>query len=409
MKNINRKWKKFFAIGIASVMLLTAGSIAAYHGVEASAFDSARAEAIKTVPLTAELLDESKDDDVYRFKFYDQETTDTFSVTVDRKDRTKIQVKSQQEDSSGSKTIQLKKQAVIDLVVSQFPDAEISSVSLNEDDDRYLYEIVFLSDTVRGQYWVNPETGRIVERVLRYGQPMLVMSFGQNDDDNEVQPQQDTFISLEEARVIALEQHPGSRLQSVKYDEEDDRLAIKVSLNNDGREITVQVDAATGEVIRTEFDDDDDYDDNNDNDDDGNIQETDQTDKNPTAPTQTLPSDNKPTDSAQPTETNKPTQAVPSLIGIERVKQIVLSKVPGARILEIELDRDDGRTYYEGEAYANGYEYEFEVDAYTGAIIEWEVDETDDYDDDDDDDYYDDDDDDDDGYYDDDDDDDDDD
>ena len=64
----------------------------------------------------------------------------------------------------------------------------------------------------------------------------------------------------------------------------------------------------------------------------------------------------------------------------------MLSKVPGARILEIELDRDDGRTYYEGEAYANGYEYEFEVDAYTGAIIEWEVDETDDYDDDDDDD-----------------------
>lgn len=406
MKNINRKWKKIFAIGIASVMLLTAGSIAAYHGVEASAFDSARAEAIKTVPLTAELLDESKDDDVYRFKFYDQETTDTFSVTVDRKDRTKTQVKSQQEDSSGSKTIQLKKQAVIDLVVSQFPDAEISSVSLNEDDDRYLYEIAFLSDTVRGQYWVNPETGRIVERVLRYGQPMLVMSFGQDDDDNEVQPQQDTFISLEEARVIALEQHPGSRLQSVKYDEEDDRLAIKVSLNNDGREITVQVDAATGEVIRTEFDDDDDYD-YNDNNDNGNIQETDQTDKNPTAPTQTLPSDNKPTDSAQPTETNKPTQAAPSLIGIERVKQIVLSKVPGARILEIELDRDDGRTYYEGEAYANGYKYEFEVDAYTGAIIEWEVDETDDYDDDDDDDYYDDDDDDDDGYYDDDDDDDD--
>ena len=40
----------------------------------------------------------------------------------------------------------------------------------------------------------------------------------------------------------------------------------------------------------------------------------------------------------------------------------------------MELDRDDGRMVYEGECRKGQMEYEFKLDAQTGAILEWEED-----------------------------------
>ena len=41
---------------------------------------------------------------------------------------------------------------------------------------------------------------------------------------------------------------------------------------------------------------------------------------------------------------------------------------------DFHLDRDDGRLVYEGELRSNGMEYEFEIDAVTGAILDWDAD-----------------------------------
>ena len=53
--------------------------------------------------------------------------------------------------------------------------------------------------------------------------------------------------------------------------------------------------------------------------------------------------------------------------------QIALDRVPGANAqnVKIELDRDDGRYKYEGEIFYNYIEYDFEIDANTGTILEW--------------------------------------
>lgn len=53
--------------------------------------------------------------------------------------------------------------------------------------------------------------------------------------------------------------------------------------------------------------------------------------------------------------------------------QIALNRVPGATAqdVRIELDRDDGRYKYEGEIIYNNIEYDFEIDANTGTILEW--------------------------------------
>ena len=65
-------------------------------------------------------------------------------------------------------------------------------------------------------------------------------------------------------------------------------------------------------------------------------------------------------------------------IGVNRAMNIALKKVPGAsnsHVKKINLDRENGRMVYEGEIYYNGQEYEFDIDAVTGDIVKWKVDE----------------------------------
>ncbi len=64
------------------------------------------------------------------------------------------------------------------------------------------------------------------------------------------------------------------------------------------------------------------------------------------------------------------------IIGYDKAKEIALARVEGAtdQNIRIEFDHDDGYPYYEGEIYYNGMEYEFEIDGYTGNVIEWSVD-----------------------------------
>ena len=57
-------------------------------------------------------------------------------------------------------------------------------------------------------------------------------------------------------------------------------------------------------------------------------------------------------------------------------KKTALSRVSGATekdIYERKLDYDDGRTEYEGKIIYGGMEYEFTINAATGAVTEWDV------------------------------------
>ena len=41
---------------------------------------------------------------------------------------------------------------------------------------------------------------------------------------------------------------------------------------------------------------------------------------------------------------------------------------------ELETDYEDGRLIYEGEFYYSGLKYEFEIDAATGMVLDWDID-----------------------------------
>ena len=63
-------------------------------------------------------------------------------------------------------------------------------------------------------------------------------------------------------------------------------------------------------------------------------------------------------------------------IGEKKAKELAVSRVAGAAesdIRKFEMDRSDGRAEYEGEIYYQGMKYSFEIDAYSGNILEWEA------------------------------------
>ncbi|MDR0595035.1 MAG: PepSY domain-containing protein [Bifidobacteriaceae bacterium] len=84
------------------------------------------------------------------------------------------------------------------------------------------------------------------------------------------------------------------------------------------------------------------------------------------------PSAPAPTPALTAAPTPAPTAA--ALISEEQAKQIALAQVPGANSIRLHLSRDDGRDEYEGEIIHGWTEYEFEIDAVTGEILEWEAD-----------------------------------
>lgn len=91
---------------------------------------------------------------------------------------------------------------------------------------------------------------------------------------------------------------------------------------------------------------------------------------------------------APPTQAPTPTPAptadpVPEPAGISagEAQSLALARVPGASagdMVKFETDYDDGRTVYEGEIVFGGMEYEFEIDAATGAVLEWDAEPVDD-------------------------------
>lgn len=61
-------------------------------------------------------------------------------------------------------------------------------------------------------------------------------------------------------------------------------------------------------------------------------------------------------------------------IGHEKVRKIALQKVPGADIIKVEFEKDDGVPVYKVEMIKGDYEYEVEIHAKTGKILDFEKD-----------------------------------
>lgn len=150
-------------------------------------------------------------------------------------------------------------------------------------------------------------------------------------------------VTLDTAKQTAL-QHAGKSASEVKFvkahqDIDDGRsiyeIEFVVQSGNSYQEYDYEIDASTGAVLSSDFD----------------------------AESYTPPKQQ--TTASQQSTTKTEAEA----------KSIALAKVPGAKASDCSLwlDSDDGRLIYEGKIIYNQMEYEFDIDAYSGTILEWDA------------------------------------
>ena len=157
-------------------------------------------------------------------------------------------------------------------------------------------------------------------------------------------------IGIEKAKEIAMS-HAGVSAGSVsfvkaKIDTEDGVKVYDIEFYSGNAEYDYEINSATGAIVSF-----------------------DQDIENYEIPTQ--PQSAAPTQAATQPQAAAPTQAASSVISVDKAKQIALSHagVSGASFKKVKLDKDDGVRVYEIEFKVGNVEYDYDIDASSGAII----------------------------------------
>lgn len=158
-------------------------------------------------------------------------------------------------------------------------------------------------------------------------------------------PSAPSYLSADEAKAAALA-HAGVKEADAygwecEFDRDDGRALYEIEFKANGYEYHYDISANDGSVLKYGRERDDDY--------------------------------QKPTPSAEPVVNPSPTPSASSYISADEAKAAALAhagvNAADAYGWECELDRDDGRTVYEIEFKSGRYEYSYEVDAGSGAVL----------------------------------------
>ena len=235
--------------------------------------------------------------------------------------------------------------------------ADFSTAGLDSRDGTFFYQVNFEAEGMEYDYAIDAVTGVVIEEnsvAADDGAEAVGAAASEAETSGAVQASgaaqaseaaqtsaaaqnasDSGMIGEEKAKEIALN-HAGlaedqTQRLWVKRDYDDGRSIYEVEFYGEGRdEYDYEIDAVTGEIVA--FD-------------------TDLHDHG------TAPSEGQ------------------SQVSEEQVRQTVLERVPGASAENIflHLEWDDGRLEYEGELIYDNMEYEFKIDAYSGAVTEWEA------------------------------------
>ena len=245
--------------------------------------------------------------------------------------------------TAGEITVEEAKTIALEHAGVKAADATFIQAKRDYDNGRSVYEIEFVVASGNGyleyDYDIATADGSIVSfdyDIEGYAAPVTAQPAA---------TQAKGSITVEEAKAIALN-HAGLTADAVtfvkaKQDYDDDRLVYEIEFvttsGNGYLEYDYEIEAATGSILSYDYD----------------------------AESYT----------PQPTTTT-PSTATGALIDEATAKLTAVNQVPGAStsdIYEWKLDYDDGRWEYEGKIIYNQMEFEFTIDAATGAVIEWDV------------------------------------
>lgn len=168
----------------------------------------------------------------------------------------------------------------------------------------------------------------------------IFMGINASANTNNVANQ--TLLSKQNAKEIALKhanvKEADTTNLKIKLDTEDGIDVYEVEFNIGAKEYDYDIHATNGNIISYDVDHEVDVDHENDNN----------------------------------TSSNDSVSA--QIVSEAEAKKIALEKVPGAldSHIRIHLDKEDGKYVYEGTIHYDNIEYDFEIDAQSGNVIEWD-------------------------------------
>ena len=251
-------------------------------------------------------------------------------------------------------------------------DVTFTKTRLDTEDGFAVYDIDFYTADSEYEYEINAETGEVFSRsreVWNGGRPAAQPTIAPTAAPSEAPiaapsvgpsavPTSDGYIGADAAKDAALAD-AGLVASDVtftkeKFDWDDGRAVYDIEFYGADAEYEYEIDALTGAVI-------------------GKSKEI--WGGRPAAQTTSAPTP-APTAAPSETPTTAPTSA--GYIGTDAAKDAALADAGLAAsdvtFVKQELDRDDGRAVYEVEFYSGGVEYEYKIDAATGAVLERDVD-----------------------------------
>lgn len=210
---------------------------------------------------------------------------------------------------------------------AQVPSAEVTRIhtELDYDDGIYQYEVEFITGDTEYEYKVNAITGEILHSKV--------------ETKPTTQEPAAEKLTAQQAQEIAL-QHAGLTKDQVtglkvEYDYDDGVPEYDVEFYCNGTEYDYKIHAKTGEILKVEKD-------------------------------------------AEPASVSYPpaTQPTAEKLTAEQAKEIALKHAGLTKDqvtrLKAEYDYDDGRPEYDVEFHYNGWEYDYEIHAQTGKILDWD-------------------------------------
>ncbi|WP_314157014.1 PepSY domain-containing protein [Stomatobaculum longum] len=243
-------------------------------------------------------------------------------------------------------------------------EVTISAEKLDTENGVAVYEVDFVKGNVKYEYDINATTGAVyskssestaVPTTEAAAQPSEAETAAASEAPKAENRSNNNYIGLERAKAIALSD-AGLSAASVtfteaKQDFDDGVPNYDLDFYTATHEYDYEINAQTGAIM------------------DKSVE------VNEHAVRET-----KPAATAAPTAapTAAATEAARSFIGVDRAKSIALGhagvSASSVSFSKAKLDDDDGRGVYEIEFYVGNTEYDYEIDAYSGGIIEYDKD-----------------------------------
>ena len=236
----------------------------------------------------------------------------------------------------GAVALPLTQTASADITADRAREIALADAGLTEADTRYLrtkadyddgrsvYEVEFYAGGTEYDYEIAAADGAILSK--DYDAEGCAPSAAQPAASADITEDRATEIALADAGLTEAD----TRYLRTRADYDDGRSVYEVEFCADGTEYDYEIAAADGAILSKDYD-------------------------------------------AEGLSCQSGSSAEAALTEAE-ARAIVAERagVEGA-FRELKLDRDDGRLVYEGEMRDGRTEYEFEIDAVTGAVLSWEV------------------------------------